>query len=149
MDRNTYAELMIFQRKFPGSLTWFRLKKHCEIIDKHLNPDEQIVFCFAGQLDDSFTSIFNTGVIAITTERIMIAQKRLFFGYRFSSITPDLYNDMQVYSGIIWGKVTIDTVKENINVSNLSKAGLPEIETMVTTSMQEAKKKYKDRGEDE
>lgn len=149
MDKNTYAELMLFKRKFPGSLTWFRLKKHCAIIDKHLNPNEQIVFCFAGQLDDSSTSIFNTGVIAITNERIMIAQKRLIVGYRFSSITPDLYNDMQVYSGIIWGKVTIDTVKENIKVSNLSKASLPEIETMVTTSMQEAKKKYKDRGENE
>ena len=149
MDNNTYAELMLFKKKFPGTLTWFRLRKHCSIIDKHLNPNERIEFCFAGQLDASATSIFNTGVIAITNERIMIAQKRLFVGYRFSSITPDLYNDMQVYSGIIWGRVTIDTVKEKIEVSNLSKSSLPEIETMITTYMQEAKKEYRKRGEDE
>lgn len=147
MDKNTYAELLLFNKKFPGSITWFRLKKHCAIIDKHLNPNESIEFCFAGQLGVG-TGIFNTAVIAITNERIMIAQKRLFVGYRFSSITPDLYNDMQVYSGIIWGRVTIDTVKELIKVSYLTKAGLPEIETMITVSMQEAKKKYKKRGED-
>lgn len=142
MDKDAYQELMLFKKKYPGAVTWFRLKKHCDIINKHLNPNEQILFCVAGQLDDDNFSFFNTGVLAITTERMMIAQNRLTVGYKFSSITPDLYNDMQVYSGLIWGRLTIDTVKERIHLSNLSKASLPEIETQITMYMQEAKKKY-------
>ena len=31
-----------------------------------------------------------------------------------SSITPDLFNDLSVYEGLIWGKVDIDTVKEEV-----------------------------------
>ncbi len=147
MDKNAYQELRLFTSKFHGSLTWFRLKQHCSVIDRHLNPNEKIEFCFAGQLGEG--NIFNTAVIAVTSERILIGQKRLLGRYRLSSVTPDLYNDLQVYSGILWGKVTIDTVKELIKVSYLTKSGLPEIETMITMNMQEAKKKYKRKGEDE
>lgn len=142
MDRNAYEELMLFQKKFPGAVTWFRLKKHCQIIDKHLNPNETIQFCIAGQLDNDNLSFFNTGVLALTSERIIIAQNRLLVGYYFSSITPDLFNDLQVSTGLIWGTLTIDTIKEKVHMSNLSKASLPEIETQITMFMQEAKKKY-------
>ena len=71
------------------------------------------------------------------------------FGYKFSSITPDLYNDLQVEAGLIWGLVTVDTVREQIYVSDLPKSGLSEIETQVTMAMQEAKKKYKKSGEED
>lgn len=140
MDRNCYAELMLFVKKYPGAVTWFRLKKHCEIIDKHLNPDERIEFAIAGQLDNNSLSFFNTGVLVLTNKRIMIAQNRLLVGYKLSSITPDLFNDLSVDSGLIWGTIAIDTIKEKVYVSNLSKASLPEIETQITMFMQEAKK---------
>ena len=100
-------------------------------------------FAFAGQLDDNALSFFNTGVLVITNERLIVAQNRLLIGYKFSSITPDLYNDLQVDAGLIWGTLTIDTIKEKIYISNLDKSSLPEIETQVTMFMQEAKKKYK------
>lgn len=144
MDRNCYAELMLFVKKYPGAVTWFRLKKHCEIIDKHLNPDERIEFAIAGQLDNNSLSFFNTGVLVLTNKRIMIAQNRLLVGYKLSSITPDLFNDLSVDSGLIWGTVAIDTIKEKVYVSNLSKASLPEIETQITMFMQEAKKELKE-----
>lgn len=67
---------------------------------------------------------------------------RLLFGYFLYSITPDMFNDLTVYSGLIWGKVAIDTVKEIVYVSNLSKKSLDEIETKVTEYMMEEKKKY-------
>lgn len=142
MDRNAYKELMLFERKFPGAVTWFRLKKHCAIIDKHLNPDENLEFVIAGQLDNNTLSFFNTGVLAITNKRIIVAQNRLLVGYKFSSITPDLYNDLRVDSGLFWGTLTIDTVKEKIYLSNLSKSSLPEIETFISTYMEEAKQRY-------
>ena len=42
---------------------------------------------------------------------------------------------------VFW-KVCIDTVKEVVQLSNLSKDALPEIETKITQFMMEAKKEY-------
>ena len=91
---------------------------------------------------DKFYDLTSTAVIAITNKRILIGQKRVVWGYFLSSITPDLYNDMQVYQGLIWGKITIDTVKEVLVITNISKDSLREIETEITEFMMEEKKKY-------
>lgn len=149
MNESCYENVKMFKEKFPRCVTWFRLKKHCQIVDKHLNPDEQILFAFAGQLDNIGSSFFNTGVLAITNQRLIVAQNRFFIGYKFSSITPDLYNDMQVSTGILWGTLCIDTVKEKIYMSKLDKKSLPEIETYITMYMQEAKKLYYSSYKDE
>ena len=146
MNQSCYEMIKMFKRKYPWCITW-RLKKHCAVIDKHLNPNEKIEYIFAGQLDDRPLSIFNTGVLAVTSERLVIAQKKLIIGYKFSSVTPDLYNDLLVRAGIIWGTVTIDTIREQVYISDLDKASLSEIETEITMFMQEAKKKYKEREE--
>ena len=74
-------------------------------------------------------------------KRLLIGQKRVLFGYALSSITPDLYNDMQVYQGLFWGRIVIDTVKEQIVISNLSKKSLIEIETKITEFMMDEKKR--------
>jgi len=132
----------LFKKKYPGTVTWWRLKKHAEVIERHLNPGEFVKYAFAGQKNDLFYDVFSTCVIAVTNKRILIGQKRLVFGYFLTSITPDLFNDMEVYQGILWGKITIDTVKEVVVISNLSKKSLPEIETNVTEFMMEEKKKY-------
>ena len=62
-------------------------------------------------------------------------------GYKVNSITPELYNDMQVNAGIIWGTITIDTMKEVVHFSNISKKALPEIQTTINSYMLEEKKK--------
>lgn len=147
MEQSSYELLKQFRNKFPGSVSW-RLKKHCKVIDMHLNPNERINFIFSGQLDIKPLSLFNTGVIAVTNERLIIAQKKLIVGYKFSSITPDLYNDLTVKAGIIWGTIIIDTVREQVYVSDLDKDSLPEIETEITMFMQEAKKKYSKKEEE-
>ena len=53
-----------------------------------------------------------------------------------------MYNDLEISSGLIWGKVYIDTVKEFVTLSNISVDALTEIETEVTKYMMEAKKEY-------
>lgn len=141
MKDTAYSELKLFINKFPGCVTWFRLKSHCKIVDKHLNPNEQILYILAGQLDNNHLSFFNTGVLAITNERIIVAQNRLIVGYKFTSITPDLYNDMNVDAGLLWGTLCIDTVKEKIYVSNLDKNCLAEVETSITTFIREVRTK--------
>ena len=90
-----------------------------------------------------FKDLFHTYVVVITTKRIMVGQKRLLFGYFCISVTPDLYNDLTVDSGIIWGKVNIDTLNEKIIITNIDKRALPEIETVITTYMIEANKNKK------
>jgi len=137
-----YDQVSMFKRKFPGTITWFRLKKHANVIEKHLNPDEEPLYTFAGQKNDDMLDIFSTAVICLTNKRILIGQYHIFGGYTLNSITPDMFNDMQIYRGVLYGKVTIDTVKEVVIFTNLDKKSLPEIETAISSNMMEQKIKY-------
>ena len=136
-----YNEVLKFKKKFPSTIA-FRLKEHCKVLEKHLNPGEKVIYIFAGQKNAHSIAIPNTFVIALTSERLVFARKRLFFGYFFYAITPDMFNDLKVNSGILWGKIMIDTVKEFAVISNLSKDSLSEIETKITQYMMNEKKKY-------
>ena len=109
--KNTYKKLREFLNKYPGGIAW-RTKKHCRVLDTHINEDEDILYCFAGQKNDSFTNIFQTCVVCLTNKRILIGQKGILWGYHLNSITPDLFNDMEVHQELIWGRVVIDTIKE-------------------------------------
>jgi len=137
-----YDHVNLFKKKYPKTITWWRLKKHAEIIERHLNPGETVSYAFTGQKNEKFYDLFSTCIIAVTNKRLLIGQKRVVFGYFLTSITPDLFNDLEVYQGLLWGKVTIDTVKEVVVLTNLDKKSLPEIETNVTEFMMEEKKKY-------
>ena len=131
-----------YVQKYPRGIYWHRLKKHADIVERHLNPGEEVIYAFAGQKNNSVLDIFSTSVIALTNKRILIGQKRVVFGYFLTSITPDLFNDLSVYQGLTFGKITIDTVKEEVFITNLDKRALPEIETSITSFMMEAKQKY-------
>lgn len=136
-----YEKALEFKSKYPGGIAW-RLKKHCDVVEKHLNPGEEPIFVFMGQENNTFYEIFTSCVVVLTNKRLLIGQKRVVWGYFLSSITPDMYNDLQVYQGLIFGKVTIDTVKEEVVISNLPKSGLDEIETNVSEFMMQEKKLY-------
>lgn len=139
---NTYKKLMEFEKKYPGGITW-RLKKHAKVIDEYLNPGEEVLFAFAAQKNENFYEIFNTCIFCLTNKRILIARKRLLWGSFLYAITPDLYNDTTIYKGLIWGKVIIDTVKEQVVLTNISKSGLDVIETTISEFMMSEKRKYK------
>ena len=59
-----------------------------------------------------------------------------------NSINTDMFNDLKFTIGILWGKIYIDTVKEFIALSNISKDALAEIENAISSYMMEEKKKY-------
>lgn len=141
----TYKYVKEFKNKYPFTITWWRLKAHSKLVDKFLHPGETVIYAFPGQNDDSYSSIFNTAVLALTNERIIVAQDRLIVGYKLASVTPDLYNDLTIDAGLIWGTVKIDTVKEIIYFSNLSKKSLPEIQNKISHYMIEAKKQYAEK----
>ena len=136
-----YEMVKKFKDKYPMTIA-FRLKQHSKIIDMHLNPDEKILYAFVAQKNESALQFFNTNVIALTNKRIMIATKRVIWGYFFISITPDMFNDITICRRIVWGDVTIDTIKETVILSNIDPKALPEIETVISDYMMEEKKKY-------
>lgn len=136
-----YEMVKSFKRKYPLTIGW-RYKKNARVIEKHLNPGEEVRYAFIAQKNDHMLDILSSAVVAITNERLLIGSKRVVMGYFFVSITPDLFNDLTVSSGLIWGKVYIDTAKEFVTLSNISKPALVEIETQITSYMSEQKKKY-------
>lgn len=140
MEKNVYFEAIKFKRKYPGTISW-RIKKNSAIVQKHLNPDEKVLYVFTAQKNNNPFDIISTCVVALTNKRILIGRKRVLFGYFLDSITPDLFNDLKILSGIIFGKVHIDTVKEFITLSNISKSALPEIETNISEYMMKEKAK--------
>ena len=139
----TLESLKKFKSQYPLTIAW-RLRAHSKVIERHLNPGETVNFVFAAQKGYSSFDIFSTFVVVLTNKRILLAQKRVLWGYTFLSVTPDMFNDLTVHSGLIWGKVYIDTVKETMILSNIDKAALDPIETQVTEYMMTEKKKYQD-----
>ena len=136
-----YNEVKKFKRKYSKTVA-FRLKQHSSVVQEHLNPGEKVLYVFCGQKNFSSFMFINSCVVALTNKRIMIGQKGLFWGYLFTTITPDLYNDLKVRKNIIWSDIEIDTVKENVYISNLDPNGAIEIETKITDFMMSEKKKY-------
>lgn len=142
----TYELVKKFKEKYPGTICW-RIKKHADLVDSNLYPNEEVKYAFAAQNNTNHGTIFDTAVLAVTNERLIIAQDHIIVGYDLNSITPDLYNDMQLHAGIVWGMITIDTVKETVYFSNLSKRSLPEIQKEISSFMNEAKKNYHKKDE--
>lgn len=141
MNNVVYQKVNEFLRKYPLTIA-FRLQAHSKVMSKHLNAGEEIIYVFPAQMNESFSDIFSTCVIAFTNKRILISQKRVVPGYRLNSITPDLFNDFQVYKGLIWGKLNIDTVKEVVKLSNLDPRSLVEIETNLSEYLLNIKPKF-------
>lgn len=139
--RYIYSNAKRFRRRHPLTVA-FRLKAHSKIAAKHLNDGEKIKYVFAAQKGPSSFDIISTYVVVITDRRIMIARKRLLFGYLFISVTPDLFNDLKVRKGLIWAKVEIDTVKEFIILSNIQSGAASEIESAMTQYVLKGKRKY-------
>ena len=141
-----YEKLKEFKAKYPATVAW-RLKAHSKVVEKYLNPGEEVRFAFPAQKGNSSMDIFSTFVVVLTNKRILLAQKRVLWGYTYLAITPDMFNDLTVSSGIIWGKLYIDTVKETVMLSNISRTAMDDIETEITEYMMTEKQKYT-KGED-
>lgn len=142
-----YRRALKFKKLHPSTIGW-RIKQNASIVEKHLNPDEKVLYVFVAQKNDNPLDVLSTAVIALTDKRILIGRKRVVFGYFLDSVTPDLFNDLKVKGGLIWGKVYIDTVKEFITLSNIGVEALPEIETEISRYMMEMKKAYYSRKDD-
>ncbi|MBQ8192798.1 MAG: PH domain-containing protein [Bacilli bacterium] len=141
MFNEIYSKALEFKNKYPRTIA-FRLKEHAKVAAKFLGEDEKIKYVFTAQKNYRSYELINTNIVVLTDKRLIVATKRLIFGYFFKMITPDMFNDLTLKNGIVWGKVIIDTIKEHIVLSNIDPDALAEIDDNITMYMLEEKKKY-------
>ena len=141
-DNIIYNKVKEFKRKYPLTVA-FRLKAHAKVASKFVGSDEEIKYVFVAQKNHHSLDFVNTNIIVLTDKRIIVATKRLIFGYFFRMITPDMFNDLTIKNGIIWGKVIIDTINEKVVLSNVDSNALAEIDDNITMNMLNQKKEMK------
>lgn len=141
MNNEIYSRVKEFKRKYPLTVA-FRLKAHAKVVSKFIGDDEEVKYVFVAQKNYKSYEIINTNIIVLTDKRLVVATKRLAFGYFLKVITPDMFNDLTIKNGIIWGKVIIDTVKEKVILSNIDPNALAEIDDNITMTMIEEKKEF-------
>lgn len=141
MANLVYKKVKEFKKKYPFTIGW-RLRANSKVVEQFLNPGEKVLYAFTAQKNDNPLDIVTTCVVTLTNKRILIGQKRVVFGFFYTSITPDMFNDLKIRMGLLWGKVIIDTVNELVILSNVQKDALDEIETHISEYMMKEKKKY-------
>ena len=137
-----YEKAKESKRKYPGTVA-FRIKQHAKVASRFVGSDEEVKYVFVGQKNTHSLDFTNTNIIVLTDKRIIVAAKRIVFGYFFRMITPEMFNDLTIKNGLIWGKVIIDTINEKVMLSNIDSNALAEIDDNITMYMLEKKKEYK------
>jgi len=114
--------------------------KHFALVENALAEDENVVMSFIGLHNYiSATNHNNNFAYAITEKRIIMAQKKLI-GEIQQSVFLDNINDITFTSGMIWGVITIDTIKETFNVG-LDKAQAANINAEIHDILHKLKNK--------
>ena len=129
-----YNSVKDFLRKYPATIAW-RVKKHSSVVEEHLNDDEVVLYSFVGQKNSNFLQPFFTTVVVFTNKRMLLGRKRYLGRYYYTSITPDMLNDFEIKTNILYGVVEIDTVKEHFYIGCLDKKSLPSIEDALSKYM--------------
>lgn len=73
-----------------------------------------------------------------TTWRIILGQKQTIAGEKFNTVSLNNINDITFKSGLMFGIVTIDTIKETFNVA-LSKNFAKAVNTRINEVIEEVK----------
>ena len=86
-----YDLIKEFKKKYPSTICWWRTKKHAKLVDDNLNPGEEVIYAFAAQNNNDHGNIFDTGVLALTNQRLIVAQNRLLMEYQILKIMVNLF----------------------------------------------------------
>ncbi len=141
MHEDVYQSCKKFIKKYPKTIAW-RIKKHSSVVQEHINDDEVVLYSFAGQKNSNFLQPFFTTVVVFTNKRMLLGRKRYLGRYYYTSITPDMLNDFELRTNILYGVVEIDTVKEHFTIGCLDKKSLSSIEDALSKYMVNEKLKY-------
>ena len=91
----------------------------------HLNPKEEVLYAFPAQKNSNPWEIFFTNVVVLTNKRILIATKRVVFGYYYTAVTPDkVFNSLtkEMQQTIVDKKVkfyVVDALKVALEVGKV------------------------------
>ena len=86
---SVYKKVLRFKNRYPDTIGW-RLKQNSEVVEMHLNPEEEVLYAFTAQKNDNPINIVGSCVVALTNKRLLIGRKRVIIGYFLDSITPDM-----------------------------------------------------------
>ena len=101
-----------------GKNGWGWGVKHFGVIEKMLLPDEEVLLTFTGLHNYvSMTNHESNFAYAITSKRLILAQKNVFAGEKSKIINLDNLNDITKNKGILNGVIAFDTIKETFNVN--------------------------------
>ena len=95
MNNIIYEKAQEFIRKYPGTVA-FRIKQHAKVASIFIGEDEEVKYVFLAQKNHHSLDFVNTNIIVLTDKRLLVATKRLMFGYFFRMITPDMFNDLTI-----------------------------------------------------
>ena len=141
MSYKVYDSCKDFLKKYPKTVAW-RIKTHSNVVEQHINDDEVVLFTFVGQKDTNLLLPFYTTAVVFTNKRMLLGRKRCLGRYFYSSITPDMLNDFEIRTNILFGSVEIDTVKEKFIMGCLDKRSLTIIEDALSKYLVDEKLKY-------
>lgn len=90
--------------------------KHFKVVESNLQDDEEVLGCFCGIHNyKSMTEHSNNFGYAITNKRIILGQKKVM-GENVHIISRKNINDVAKSTGLAFGTITFDTIKETFNV---------------------------------
>lgn len=116
--------------------------KHFSLVEQALGEDEHAIMCFIGLHNYiSTTKHDNNYAYAITNKRIIMGQQKLV-GQSFQTVMIDNLNDITMKTGMIFGTVIIDTVKEtfNVGINKISAKKINSVIHNVLLSLKEERK---------
>jgi len=118
--------------------------KHFALIEQALSEDEEAIVCFIGLHNYvSATQHDSNFAYAVTNKRIIMAQQKII-GQNFQSVSIENINDITMKTSMMWGIVTIDTIKECFNVG-VNKAVAKNINKAIHDTLYSLKSEQVDR----
>ena len=121
-----YELVCRFKKKYPMTVAW-RLEAHSKLAEDVLDNDEELRYVFTAQKNMSRQDVMSTNVILITTKRTYFVHDRIIPGNFVTTIKNSMINDINAKNGLIWGSLIIDSVKEEIVLSNIDRNSIPGI----------------------
>lgn len=92
-------------------------EKHFAVLEKNLMTDENPIMTFIG-LHNYISSTKHSGnyAFALTNKRIILGQSKMV-GENFQSINIGNINDITYSGGMLFGILTVDTLREKFNIA--------------------------------
>ena len=72
---NVIERVVSYKKKYSKTIAW-RLKSHAKVVERHLNPGEEVLYAFAGQKNDKFYDVWTSCVVALTNKRIITTESK-------------------------------------------------------------------------